>query len=109
MTAILESLGFKVEATGSDSYLVTVPSWRNDVAYMADLSEEVARIYGFDHIDSTTPAGNVMMARQSDRQTFIDQMKSILCSLGMDEENSFSFTHPSMFDKLNVPQDSPLR
>lgn len=109
MTAILESLGFKVEATGSDSYLVTVPSWRNDVAYMADLSEEVARIYGFDHIDSTTPAGNVMMARQSDRQTFIDQMKSIFCSLGMDEENSFSFTHPSMFDKLNVPQDSPLR
>lgn len=109
MAAILESLGFKVESTGGESYLVTVPSWRNDVTYMEDLSEEIARIYGFDHIASTTPSGRVMMARQSERQSFIDRIKSILCSLGMNEENSFSFTHPSMFDKLNVPVDSPLR
>lgn len=105
---ILTSLGFGVEAGGKE-YVVTVPSWRNDVTCMEDLSEEVARIYGFDNIYSTTPYGHVVMARQSDTQNFIDKMKDIFCSQGMNETVSFSFTHPSMFDKLNVPADSMLR
>ena len=109
MVEILESLGFGVEASGGDSYLVTVPSWRNDVTYMEDLSEEVARIYGFDNIQSSTPYGSVMQGRQSERQNFVDRIKTVLTSLGMDEELSFAFTHPSMFDKLNIPADSELR
>ena len=109
MAEILESLGFGVEASGGDSYLVTVPSWRNDVTYMEDLSEEVARIYGFDNIQSSTPYGSVMQGRQSERQNFVDRIKAVLTSLGMDEELSFAFTHPSMFDKLNIPADSELR
>ena len=109
MVEILESLGFGVEATGGESYLVTVPSWRNDVTYMEDLSEEVARIYGFDNIQSSTPYGSVMQGRQSERQNFVDRIKAVLTSLGMDEELSFAFTHPSMFDKLNIPADSELR
>ena len=109
MAEILESLGFGVEAAGGDSYLVTVPSWRNDVTYMEDLSEEVARIYGFDNIQSSTPYGSVMQGRQSERQNFVDRIKAVLTSLGMDEELSFAFTHPSMFDKLNIPADSELR
>lgn len=109
MAEILESLGFGVEAAGGDSYLVTVPSWRNDVTYMEDLSEEVARIYGFDNIQSSTPYGSVMQGRQSERQDFVDKIKEVLTSLGMDEELSFAFTHPTMFDKLNIPADSELR
>ena len=109
MAEILESLGFGVEAAGGDSYLVTVPSWRNDVTYMEDLSEEVARIYGFDNIQSSTPYGSVMQGRQSERQDFVDKIKEVLTSLGMDEELSFAFTHPAMFDKLNIPADSELR
>ncbi len=109
MVTILQSLGFAVETVGVESYRVTVPSWRNDVSYMEDLSEEVARIYGFDNIVTSTPFGSVMQGRQSDRQNFIDKIKAVLTGLGMSEEVSFSFTHPAMFDKLNLPADSPLR
>ena len=109
MKSILESLGFGIESMADGSYLADVPSWRNDVTYMEDLSEEVARIYGFDNIQATLMGGEVMQGEQSERQTFIDQIKEILTSLGMSEELSFSFTHPSMFDKLNIPEDSPLR
>ena len=109
MVTILQSLGFVVETVGVESYRVTVPSWRNDVSYMEDLSEEVARIYGFDNIVTSTPFGSVMQGRQSDRQNFIDKIKAVLTGLGMSEEVSFSFTHPAMFDKLNLPADSPLR
>ena len=84
MVTILQSLGFEVETTGQETYRVTVPSWRNDVSYMEDLSEEVARIYGFDNIVSSTPFGSVMQGCQSERQNFIDRIKAVLTGLGMD-------------------------
>ena len=92
----------------SSAYEATVPAWRNDVTIPDDLSEEVARIYGFDKIPSTLPKGN-QQGRQSDRQNFIDKIKSILTGLGMCEELSFAFTSEAMFDKMRVPADSPLR
>ena len=109
MVDILTKLGFVIEETGEGRYRATVPSWRNDCTYMEDLSEEVARIYGFDNIAGTTPFGRMMQGRQSARQTFIERIKQILAALGMTEELSFSFTSTELLDKLRVPQESELR
>lgn len=109
MTGIMEKLGFLVEEKGSGRYQVLVPSWRNDVSCMEDISEEVARIYGYDNIPSTLPFGRAVQGGQSPVQDFVDKIKSVLVGMGMSEELSFGFTHPSMFDKLRVPKDSPLR
>ncbi len=92
----------------SSAYEVTVPDWRNDVKLPEDLSEEVARIFGFDTIPSTLPKGN-QQGRQSATQNFIDKIKNILSGLGMCEELSFAFTSEAMFNKMRVPADSPLR
>ncbi|MBR3457284.1 MAG: phenylalanine--tRNA ligase subunit beta [Selenomonadaceae bacterium] len=108
MKEILEHLGFEVSGDG-ENYRVVVPSWRNDVSLMDDISEEVARIHGFENIAATMPRGNVVQGYQSPRQTFMDEIRKIFVSLGLSEELSFSFTHPSMFDKLRVPKDSSLR
>ena len=105
---ILESLGFSVTGEGTE-YLATVPSWRNDVTCMEDLSEEIARIYGFENILPTLPWGNVVQGYQSPKQNFTDEIRRILVGLGMTEELSFGFTHPNMFDKLQVPEDSEIR
>ncbi|MBQ7454074.1 MAG: phenylalanine--tRNA ligase subunit beta, partial [Selenomonadaceae bacterium] len=92
----------------SSAYEVTVPDWRNDVTIPDDLSEEIARIYGFDKIPSTLPKGN-QQGHQSTTQNFIDHVKNILSGLGMCEELSFAFTSEAMFDKMRVPADSELR
>ena len=92
----------------SSAYEATVPDWRNDVRLPDDLSEEVARIYGFDKIPSTLPKGN-QQGRQSPAQVFIDRIKAILSSLGLCEELSFAFTSEAMLDKMRVPADSELR
>lgn len=97
-----------VEMKISSAYEVTVPDWRNDVSLPDDLSEEVARIYGFDKIPSTLPKGN-QQGHQSATQNFIDKIKNILSSLGLCEELSFAFTSEAMFDKMRVPTDSELR
>ncbi len=109
MTGIMEKLGFQVEGKGPGSYQVLVPSWRNDVSCMEDISEEVARIHGYDNIPSTLPFGRAVQGGQSPVQDFVDKIKSVLVGMGMCEELSFGFTHPSVFDKLRIPEDSPLR
>ncbi|MEE1363203.1 MAG: phenylalanine--tRNA ligase subunit beta [Selenomonadaceae bacterium] len=108
MVEILESLCFGVIAEG-DGYRVSVPSWRNDVTFMEDLSEEIARIYGFDNIHAGKPQGCMVQGRQSERQEFIDMSRLCLSYMGMSEELSFSFTSPDMLDKMNLPADHELR
>ena len=108
MKRILEKLGFAVREESS-SYIACVPSWRSDVTLMEDISEEVARIHGYDKIAATRPRGEAVQGRQSERLAFIGRIKEILTGLGMTETVSFSFTHPSMFDKMQVPQASALR
>ncbi len=49
IASILQSLGFDGQMSG-DVWAVSVPSWRGDVSGIADLVEEVARIYGFDKL-----------------------------------------------------------
>lgn len=108
MIDILQKLEFAVD-THADKITVTVPTWRGDVSGMADISEEIARIYGFDNIPSTVPSGHLKQGKQSYVQTIIDQLKTALAATGLNEIISFSFTHPATLDKLNVPSDSELR
>ena len=109
MIDILQKLGFEIVSKNLSVVKVKVPSWRNDVTMMEDISEEIARIYGYDKIPSTLPFGETQQGHQSDMQNFVDKIKSMLVTLGMTEELSFSFTNPAMYDKLNVPVDSELR
>ncbi|MEG6586491.1 phenylalanine--tRNA ligase subunit beta [Dendrosporobacter sp. 1207_IL3150] len=103
MVDILKRLEFEVDTTGA-KIVVTVPTWRGDVTGPADIAEEIARIYGFNNIPSTTPAGNMMSGGQSYVQTIVDRIKNILTSSGLDEVISFSFTHPQTIEKLNTPE-----
>ena len=109
MLNIITSVGFDVTKGENDEITVKVPSWRNDVTCMADISEEIARLHGFDKIKSTLPNGVSMQGTQSAKQTFIDKVKASLSSQGLYETISFALTNEETFNKLNIPQDSPLR
>lgn len=109
MLNIITSVDFDVTKDENDEITVKVPSWRNDVTCMADISEEIARLHGFDKIKSTLPNGVSMQGTQSAKQTFIDKVKASLSSQGLYETISFALTNEETFNKLNIPQDSPLR
>ena len=53
----LEQVGATVSGSGSDdgTILVVPPSWRPDLTRPADLVEEVARLEGYDTIESVLP------------------------------------------------------
>ena len=104
MRGVLESLCFKVE--GDRIY---VPSFREDVLCMNDIAEEVVRIYGYNKIESTGISGNMTQGQRSPSQSFEAGLHRLLCGLGLDEINTFSFISPKYYDKIGLPQDSAKR
>jgi len=105
---ILSRLDFPCELCGQDSILVTVPPYRVDISEEVDLIEEVARLYGYDQIPVTYPAGTLVQD-QDYSYSIKELVTDTMCSFGLDEVVTFSFIGENAFDKLRIPQDSPLR
>jgi phenylalanyl-tRNA synthetase beta chain len=57
----LTALGARMEKTSAETYAVTLPSWRLDLACEIDLIEEIARLHGYNRFANTLPsfAGSV--------------------------------------------------
>ena len=103
MIGCLESLNFTVSGGK-----VTAPDYRTDIAFKADIAEEIARIYGYDKIESTSVRG-VAQGHFTTLQKFERLVKSSMTALGCYEINSFAFISPKYFDKILLPADSKLR
>jgi phenylalanyl-tRNA synthetase beta chain len=81
---ILVRLGFEVvEVKGS--FRVTVPVWRNDVEGIADITEEVLRLKGFQNIIPIKPSFTLAPVLTPPIITLIDESKQILQHFGFDE------------------------
>lgn len=105
---ILARLDFSCELCSQDSLLVTVPSYRVDIFEEIDLIEEVARIYGYDRIPVTYPVG-VLVQNRLRPNSIRDRVINAASGFGLDEALTYSFTGEGDFDKLRIPQESPLR
>ncbi|NLL63376.1 MAG: phenylalanine--tRNA ligase subunit beta [Ruminococcaceae bacterium] len=100
---ILRRIGFSVE-----NGIVTIPTFRNDVTHQADLSEEIARFYGYNNIPSHALSG-IANASLTKRQSFNALLEKLAISSGLSEVQSFSFVSPKDYDKICLPSDSTLR
>lgn len=87
---------------------VKVPSWRADIEREIDIIEEIARLYGYDKIPVTLPAGNQWGAK-TNGQHLEDVSKEIIMSCGYSEITTYSFVSPGCFDKIAMPEYSFLR
>ncbi|MBR5589894.1 MAG: phenylalanine--tRNA ligase subunit beta, partial [Phascolarctobacterium sp.] len=108
MVKTLTSLEFEVAEDG-EYLVITAPSWRNDVTCNADISEEIARIHGLDHIESHMPVLGMAQGRQFVVEDVKDSIQDYMVAVGMNEVMSYSFINPSAFDKLQLPADDKRR
>jgi len=103
MSETLERLGFSI-----DDGIVTVPSWRADVEHFSDLAEEVARFYGYEVIEptlnSTSGTGGY-----SKKQSAEQKIGSLCRAMGFTEAVTYSFAGQADYDRISLPEDSPLR
>ena len=89
--------------------MVQVPSWRSDLKCMADIAEEVARLYGYNRIPTTLPHGATTLGGYSAEATLAQKAGIVARGLGYSEILTYSFDSPKMFDAIRLPADSPLR
>ena len=100
---ILEAIDFKVE-----NGVIIVPSFRNDIEHQADISEEIARFYGYQNIPDRK-LGGVANAKRTPEQNMERLVSSTLLGCGLSEIATFSFISPKHYDKIRLPKDDPRR
>lgn len=106
--SILSCLGFEKLSGDDNSAKVKVPSYRPDVTIVEDLSEEVARINGYDDIPlKRLPKPDVIRPIVKPEQKRISKIRRILAISGLDEVVSFSFMNPSKAVKY-LPEGNSL-
>ena len=88
---------------------VIVPTFRQDLFRLADLAEEVARFYGYDHIPTTLPTGEATTGKLSFKLRIEQVARDIAEFCGFSQGMVYSFESPKVFDKLLLPADSSLR
>ena len=106
---ILRALDFGVDEV-ADGLEVTVPAVRrNDVTREADLIEEVARINGLGELPATLPARRGAYGRLSETQRLRRRVAHTLVGRGLYETVGWTFTTPSLHDRLRLPPQDPRR
>ncbi len=103
---MLERVGFTVDLTEGT---VTVPSFRSDVENKYDISEEVARFYGYDNIPSFSFSADIKSGGLTEEQVFEKNLRIALRSVGFSEIETYSFVSPKGLDKILLAADDSRR
>jgi phenylalanyl-tRNA synthetase beta chain len=104
ISRILKSVEFRVQPSGNGCLMVSVPTFRVDVTRPEDLSEEVARLWGYNRISTTyppvpakgRPLDPVILTRGSVRR--------ILNGLSFYEAINYNFIARDFCDRLHLSE-----
>ena len=87
---------------------IHVPSFRPDLNLMADIAEEVARLYGYNEIPTTSFKTSTQGGYSE--EMIVEAKAGQQCrAMGYSEIITYSFVSPAIFDNIRVAADSPLR
>ena len=103
----LEDLG-AVVVQNPDGWTVTAPSWRNDLDTKEDLSEEIARLVGYDKIPASLPVappGRGLTRVQQQRRRLIQA----LADAGLTEVLAYPFVSKTANDTFGGPEEGVAR
>ncbi|MGW0878735.1 phenylalanine--tRNA ligase subunit beta [Streptomyces sp. NPDC002671] len=93
---------------GQDELVVSVPSWRPDLADPNDLAEEVIRLEGYENLPSTLPklpSGRGL----THRQRLHRRVGRALAGAGYVEAPNYPFVGEQVFNQLGLESDDPKR
>ncbi|MGH7109217.1 MAG: phenylalanine--tRNA ligase subunit beta [Stellaceae bacterium] len=91
--AILDALGFAVDASSMGDLTVAPPPWRGDIEGEADLVEEVLRVEGYDKIPAVPLPRATSLPRPAlaPTQRRAERVRRTLAARGLTETVAFSF------------------
>ena len=98
--------GLEFENLGSDKndFTFRIPTFRVDITREIDLIEELARLYGYDKIQTTLPAIRMKSDNVNINKLVQDKFKEVLISTGFNEVINYSFEDHELLSLINKTQ-----
>ena len=100
---ILNKLRFDFEQN-DDDFVVYAPTRRSDITIFEDMLEEVARIYGYDNLPYTLPAGASQAGALTEKQQLKRDIKNYLQGTGLMETITYALTNEEKISRLISPE-----
>ncbi len=97
----LKAAHIEIEEDG-DKFIATIPDQRIDIGGEADLSEEVIRILGFEHIESKLPVTELFVGGLEPNLEKKRIVRSYLRGIGLDEVLCYSLMKESEINDFRI-------
>ncbi len=107
--SFLDRLEFRSERLSDERAAVHAPSFRLDIQQEADLIEEVGRMFGYNRIGSGWSFKTTAFAERDPFDRFVEEVSDHLCSRGLTEVITSSFTDGREDAIWGWPDDDPKR
>ena len=104
---IFQRLGMPVQ-TQADGWQISPPGFRFDIAIEADLIEEIARIYGYNNLPSSSLLMRSELSTATEAVLDIDRVKDLLVDRGYQEAITYSFVDEDI-QKAVAPETDVIR
>lgn len=98
----LERLQLEPGKKKGELWTITPPGFRRDLAIEEDVIEEIARIYGYDHIPVTMPVGRTVPVKTEPLDRLQEGIRDVLEGLGFNEAVTYSFISESDIEDLGI-------
>jgi phenylalanyl-tRNA synthetase beta chain len=110
---IFNRLGMILQSSTETSLVFLIPSYRFDISIEADLIEELARVYGYDHLPVTKPLVRMNLSPSPESSVSPERLRERLVTLGYQQVITYSFVEPSLMTMLRpdlqpVPLQNPI-
>ncbi|MCF8032131.1 MAG: phenylalanine--tRNA ligase subunit beta [Desulfarculaceae bacterium] len=110
VVAPLKSLGIAVsDGPDEDTIIAEPPAARTDLERPVDLTEEVARVVGYNNFPHRLPKAEIGAAPRPWPQRARALARDAMTAQGLDEAICYSFAHPKAADQLGLAPDDPRR
>lgn len=99
---ILESVEFDVKKSNQTHLKIGIPSFRVDIKRPEDLSEEVARLWGYNNIKTSYPLVPAKGRLLDARIVLRDKIRQIMTGFSFFEIINYNFIHENSSDRLHL-------
>ena len=104
---LLNALELTTTSNGAGQWTVNVPSHRFDISLEVDLIEELARLYGYNHLPVRYPQARLAPKGAPEARGELPTLRRLLVARGYQEAITYSFIDPKLFE-LFTPGVEPL-
>jgi phenylalanyl-tRNA synthetase beta chain len=100
----LTDLGFGCRWVPPDRYVVRAPYWRTDVTQADDVAEELARVVGYDKLESLSLAGSLPPPYVDPVRDLRERLRDAAVAAGLQEVITYPLTSAEMLLRVQPPE-----